>query len=65
MKFKVGDQVEKTSGDYIFSGQVVSVFRKRGGEERCVVESDEGLLHIFNEGNLNVVASVDNTGADT
>lgn len=65
MRFKVGDLVEKTGGDYFFTGKVVSVFAKRDGAERCVVESDEGLLHIFNEGNLNVVASMDNVGADT
>ena len=52
MQFKIGDQVEKTSGDYRFRGEVVSVFRKISGVERCVVENTDGMLFIFNERQL-------------
>lgn len=50
--FKVGDKVRKTSGDYKFSGTVVSVFHKKSGADRCVVENDDGLLFIFNPSQL-------------
>ena len=46
-EIKVGDSVYKTGGDYRFRGVVVSVFKKRSGIIRCVVENDEGILHIF------------------
>src|SRR5574343_172788 len=50
--FEVGDRVEKIGGDYSFEGEVVSVFKKRSGAVRLVVEDDRGLLFIFNETNL-------------
>lgn len=46
--FKVGDQVFKPIG-YEFPGTVVSVFVKKDGQRRLVVEDDRTLLHIFNE----------------
>ena len=52
MKFKVGDKVEKTGGDYYFYGTVMAAFTKESGAERYVVENDEGILHIFSEKNL-------------
>lgn len=51
----VGDRVVKTVGDYTFSGYVVSVFTKRSGIVRVVVENDEGILHIFSENQLKSV----------
>lgn len=52
MTFNVGDRVEKVTGDYVFRGVVVSVFKKRNGLVRVVVENQDGLLHIFSETNL-------------
>lgn len=45
---KVGDVVIKTGGDYSFTGTVVSIFKKKSGVTRCVVENISGILHIFN-----------------
>lgn len=45
---KVGDEVEKTSGDYYFTGIIVAKFNKLSGKERYVVENKDGVLHIFN-----------------
>ena len=47
--FSVGDPVEKTSGDYKFTGIVVAVFHKLNNKEavRVVVENSDGVLHIF------------------
>jgi hypothetical protein len=51
-KFKVGDAVYKPKG-YKFPGEVRSVFTTKEGNVRYVVEmKDYGLLHIFNEGQL-------------
>jgi len=47
-----GDKVQKVGGDYTFVGVVVSVFWKRSGHVRYVVEDDRGILHIFSEKNL-------------
>jgi hypothetical protein len=52
MKYKVGDAVAKTGGDYTFAGIVVAAFYKQSGAVRYVVEDDRGLLFIFNEGGL-------------
>jgi hypothetical protein len=48
----LGDEVEKTGGDYTFHGEVVAVFAKRSGAIRYVVEDAQGLLHIFSDKNL-------------
>jgi hypothetical protein len=50
--FDVGTFVVKSKGDYIFSGHVVTVFRKRSGAVRYVVENADGVLHIFNHSQL-------------
>ena len=51
-KFKVGDKAIKTKG-YKFPCTIVSVFTTTKGETRVVAEMDEyGLLHIFNESQL-------------
>lgn len=39
-------------GDYRFSGYVVAIFEKRSGQVRCVVENQDGILHIFNPAQL-------------
>jgi hypothetical protein len=51
-KFPVGAIVIKAGGDYRFRGDIRSVFAKRSGAIRYVVENDDGTLHIFNEGQL-------------
>lgn len=51
-KFKVGDNVFKPKG-YKFPGVVVSIFKTTTGEIRIVAEMiDNGMLHIFNESQL-------------
>lgn len=47
-----GDIVEKITGDYTFSGVIVSRFKKVDGAVRYVVENPDGILHIFSEKNL-------------
>lgn len=55
-KFKVGDRVNKVKGEYQFPGILVANFRNTKGHKRVVVELDElGLLHIYNEGQLEKV----------
>lgn len=57
-QFERGDRVRKSGGDYTFEGEVVTVFQKRidhGGELRCVVEDDRGLLFIFKPSQLEQV----------
>lgn len=51
-RLKVGDMVAKRGGDYYFFGQVRSIFTKKSGIERVVVENSDGILHIFNPGQL-------------
>jgi hypothetical protein len=51
-KFKVGDKAVKVKG-YKFPCTIVSVFQTVEGNTRVVGEMDEyGLLHIFNEDQL-------------
>ena len=50
-KFKIGDKVYKPNG-YKFDAIIVSVFKTVSGSIRIVAENGEGLLHIFNENNL-------------
>jgi len=51
-KFKIGDKAYKPKG-YKFPCTIVSVFETTEGEIRVVAEMDDyGLLHIFNEGQL-------------
>jgi hypothetical protein len=54
-KFKIGDKVFKPKG-YKFPGTVVSIFKTTGGDIRIVAEmSDNGMLHIFNENQLDLI----------
>jgi len=51
-KFKVGDKVYKPKG-YKFPATVVSIFKTTSGDVRIVAEMlDNGMLHIFNENQL-------------
>lgn len=51
-KFKVGDKAHKPKG-YKFPCTIVGVFETINGDVRIVGEMDEyGLLHIFNEDQL-------------
>ena len=51
-KFKVGDKAHKTKG-YKFPCTIVGVFETIKGDIRVIGEMDEyGLLHIFNEDQL-------------
>lgn len=51
-KFIVGDKAWKPKG-YAFPCTIVSVFKNLKGDVRIVAEMDgSGLLHIFNEGQL-------------
>lgn len=54
-RFKLGDKVAKTKGDYRFKGVVVMRGRKRSGKPRFVVENSDGILHIFSESNLELI----------
>ena len=54
-KFAVGDRAVKPRG-YAFDCTIVSVFENLSGEVRVVGETRDGLLHIFNESQLEVDA---------
>lgn len=47
-KLKVGSKVRKITG-YKCNGEILSIFKTKGGEIKVVVEFDliPGLLHIF------------------
>lgn len=59
MQFEVGDTVLKHTGEYNIQGEVRSVFTKKDGAVRLVVEHQaEGggsFLHIYGEGNLTLI----------
>ena len=57
IQFKIGDLVEKVGGDYTFVGTVVSVFPKLSGAIRLVVEDDRGVLHVYSEKILRLLAN--------
>ena len=48
----LGKTYVKTSGDYKFIGECVSVFTKKSGVKRVVLENEWGLLFIFNENQI-------------
>lgn len=52
MQIQVGDLVQKVGGDYVFRGWVISVFTKRSGAVRIVVENVDGVAHIFGPSQL-------------
>lgn len=52
-RLQVGDRVVKNGGDYTYEGVVVAKFYKTDGLTlRIVVEHDDGMLFIFNSGQL-------------
>lgn len=60
-KFKVGDKAYKPKG-YKFPCTIVSVFETVAGNVRVVAEMDEyGLLHIFNEDQLERIPTLKET----
>lgn len=52
IEFRVGDRVEKFTGDYQLSGEIRAVFTNRKGAKRIVVEHEPGFLHIYGPHNL-------------
>lgn len=62
VKFKVGDRVFKPKG-YAYEGTIVSVFCNLAGETRIVAElttaNGKGMLHIFNEEQLERIDASD------
>ena len=50
----IGDKVCKPKG-YPFDGTIVAAFDTLAGERRFVVDNGYGMLHIFNENNLQKV----------
>lgn len=54
-KFKIGDKAYKPKG-YKFPCTIVSIFKTTSGKVRIVAEmQDNGMLHIFNEKQLEKV----------
>lgn len=53
-KFHVGDRVRKTGGTYQAEGIIVGIAITTTGDVRYVFEFEQyaGMLHIFNEGQL-------------
>jgi hypothetical protein len=53
-KFEVGDRVRKTGGSYQADGFIVGIAVTTMGQVRYVFEFETypGMLHIFNEGQL-------------
>jgi len=57
MKFKIGDKAYKPKG-YKFDSTIVAVFETTAGEIRVVAENNDGLLHIMNEGQLELIGNI-------
>lgn len=62
-KFKVGDHVRKVGGSYQATGIIKAAFRADDGTSRYVFRFDNppGLLHIFNEGNIEKIDDIKKT----
>lgn len=56
-KFELGDRVRKVGGSYQAEGFIVGIAITTTGEVRFVFEFEAfpGMLHIFNEGQLEYV----------
>jgi len=54
LKFQVGDRVKKVGGTYQAEGYIVGIAVTLTGQVRYVFEFEAypGMLHIFNEGQL-------------
>jgi len=55
---KIGDLVEKYTGDYQLQGEVRAVFFNKKGNTRYVVEHEPGFLHIYSRQNLRKINKV-------
>lgn len=53
-KFQIGDKVHKPKG-YRFNATIVAVFKNLAGNTRVVAENEDGILHIFNEEQLDKI----------
>ena len=60
-KFKVDEHVRKVGGSYQATGTIKAAFLADDGTARYVFRFDNppGLLHIFNEGNLEKINKID------
>lgn len=56
-KFELGDRVRKVGGSYQAEGFIVGIAITTTGDVRFVFEFEQfpGMLHIFNEGQLEYV----------
>lgn len=56
-KFELGDKVRKVGGSYQAEGFIVGIAITTTGDVRFVFEFEQfpGMLHIFNEGQLEYV----------
>lgn len=52
---RIGDTIRKTSGDYCFVGTVLSFFSTTKGRSRIVAENSDGIVHIFNPTQVEVI----------
>ena len=50
--YRVGERIEKYTGDYQLDGEIRAVLETRAGKLRYVVEHGQGFLHIYNETQL-------------
>ena len=57
-KYKAGDVVIKSGGDYSFTGVVICAFTKLSGQVRYCVENAEGIVHIFSEKQLDACQKI-------
>lgn len=57
-KYKSGQRVIKSGGDYFFTGVITCVFTKLSGQIRYTVENPEGIVHIFSEKQLDACEKV-------
>lgn len=55
MRFKIGDQVRKYTGDYHLNGEIRGRAITKRGKLRYVVEHYPGFLHIYSSANLKLV----------
>jgi hypothetical protein len=61
--YKIGDLVEKYTGDYQLIGEIRAIFTTRAGKVRYVVEHEPGFLHIYSGANIRLLDSSNLWGA--
>jgi hypothetical protein len=57
--FRIGDTVEKYTGDYQLSGVVRAAFYTGAGKARYVIEHFPGFLHIYSGAQLRIANTFD------